>query len=73
MKRNEASADRIIRVVLAALLAAMVIMGIVEDTWAIVLGILSGILLVTAITGFCAIYALLGISTNSKKTIDQKN
>lgn len=67
MKKNEASYDRVIRVVLAALFAAMVIMGIVEGTWAIILGILGGILLITAFTGFCGVYALLGISTTGKE------
>jgi hypothetical protein len=34
--------------------------------WQIVLYVLGGILLVTAFTGFCLIYKLLGISTNKK-------
>lgn len=68
MKRNEASWDRILRVVIAALIAALIIMGIIEGTWAIVLGIVGGILLITALTGFCALYALFGIRTGKRKT-----
>lgn len=72
MKRNEASYDRVIRTVLAAFFAAMVIMGIVKGTWAIVLGTLSGILLITAFSGFCGVYALLGISTGPERPVEEK-
>jgi uncharacterized membrane protein len=65
MKVNEGPTDRIIRAVLGV---ALVLAGLlaVEGTAGIVLVVLGGIVLVTAATGFCGLYALLGISTLKK-------
>ena len=68
MKSNEASWDRILRVVIAAAIAALILLGLIKGTWAIVLGIVGGIFLITALTGFCALYALFGIRTGKQKT-----
>jgi uncharacterized membrane protein HdeD (DUF308 family) len=70
MKKNESSVDRVIRLVLGIILVAF---GIYEVSSAMVPGviliIIGAILLITGITGFCALYALMGISTckNCKK------
>jgi hypothetical protein len=58
------STDKIIRLVLAALIAVLYITNVIIGTWAIVLGILAVILLVTGLVGVCPLYKLLGISTN---------
>lgn len=68
MKVNEGIVDRIIRALLAALVAVLIIMGVLVGTWAIILGIVGGILLITAITGFCGLYALIGVKTCPAKT-----
>lgn len=65
MKTNEGAIDRVLRVVLAVVffwLAAVVTNSYV----AIVLGIVGLVLLFTGALGYCALYALLGISTNKK-------
>jgi len=64
MKKNMGSTDKIIRLVLAALIAVLYITNVIIGTWAIVLGILAVILLVTGLVGVCPLYKLLGISTN---------
>lgn len=64
MKANEGGMDRAIRVVLGIVL---LIAGIYEAGSSTVIGailiIVGAIVLITGITGFCALYKVLGIST----------
>jgi phosphate/sulfate permease len=63
MNHNEGSADRIIRVVLAAAaIVAAFALG-ASSVVGIVLFVVAGVLLVTAATGFCPLYRVLGVST----------
>lgn len=64
MKTNESAADRIIRIVLGLALGSLVVFKVVTGAGAIAVGILAGIILLTGVVGFCAIYALLGLSTH---------
>lgn len=64
MKTNESAADRIIRVVLALALAALIPLKIVTGAAAIAVGAVAGIVFLTGVVGFCAIYALFGLSTH---------
>ncbi|HEY9122214.1 MAG TPA: DUF2892 domain-containing protein [Brevefilum sp.] len=63
MKKNMSSTDKIIRLVLAALIAVLYFTNVISGTWAIILGILAVIFLVTGLVGVCPLYKLLGIST----------
>jgi hypothetical protein len=63
MNANESLTDRLIRIGLGIALGLLVVFNIATGTLAIVAGIAAGIALVTGIVGFCAIYALFGIST----------
>ncbi|MEI7543088.1 MAG: DUF2892 domain-containing protein [bacterium] len=65
LKQNEGKVDRIIRVVIGVVLVAAGFF--VSGVTAIVLWVLGGIALFTAITGFCLLYMPFGISTNKKK------
>lgn len=65
LKQNEGKLDRIIRVVIGVVLVAAGFF--VSGVTAIVLWVLGGIALFTAITGFCLLYMPFGISTNKKK------
>lgn len=60
MKCNMGKTDRVIRIVIALAIAAA---GIILKSW---WGLLALIPAITAATGFCALYKLLGISTNKK-------
>ncbi len=61
MERNEGTLDRAIRVVLGLILLALwAVDKIPYRTAALIVGLIA---LVTGLTGFCAIYKLLGIST----------
>lgn len=65
---NESTLDRVIRVILAAVIAVLYFTGVITGTWAIVLGILGAILLITGLVGFCPLYKLLGISTKRQSS-----
>ena len=63
MKKNVGLADRITRTVAAVIIAALLFSGQVSGVVATILGVLAAVLLVTAIVGFCPLYALLKVST----------
>lgn len=66
MKKNVSRLDRIIRAALAVLVAVLYFTNVISGTWAIILGILAVVLLLTSLVGTCPLYALLGISTQKK-------
>lgn len=59
MKNNMSSADRIIRLVVAAVIAVLIFMNVLSGTAAVILGILAGVFAVTSVIGFCPLYTLL--------------
>lgn len=63
MAKNMGSADRLIRVVLAVVVAALYFAGQISGIAAIVLGAIAGIFVLTSAIGTCPLYAPLGIST----------
>ena len=66
MKTNMAILDRLLRVVLVALVAVLYFIGVLTPVAAIVLGVVAVVFLLTSIVGFCPIYRLLGISTRRR-------
>ena len=67
MKLNMGSADRIIRLILAAGMAALYFGGVVTGTPGIVLLVLAVVFILTGFVGFCPLYAPFGISTCAAK------
>ena len=63
MKRNMSNADRIVRVVVAALFAYLYFAGIVTGGLGIVLVVLGAVFLLTSIVAFCPLYAPFKFST----------
>lgn len=63
MKTNENTTDRLLRIILAAILGAAVALKVVTGVTAIVFLVASSVLFLTGVIGFCGIYALLGLST----------
>lgn len=66
MKKNVGNADRIIRIIIAALLVVLYAIGTVTGTVGIILLVLAGILLITSIANICPIWWILGINTRKK-------
>ena len=67
MKQNMGSADRIIRIVLAIVVAVLYFTNLISGTAAIILGILAIVFLLTSAVGFCPLYAPFNLSTLGKK------
>jgi hypothetical protein len=66
MRRNEGTADRVVRAVLGAgaLAAAFALLGAASGAvGGIVAAIVGVVLLLTAVVGFCPAYKLVGLST----------
>ena len=63
MNRNMSNLDRVIRFVLAAVLAYLYFGGIVTGTFGIILLVVGVIFLLTSLVGFCPLYALFKLST----------
>lgn len=63
MKKNTGNADRLIRVLLAAVFAYLYFGNVVTGTAGIILAVLGGVFLLTALVGFCPLYALVGVNT----------
>lgn len=67
MTTNVGTFDRVLRIALAIALSVLYFTGTVQGTVGIVLLILGGMLLLTAIVGTCGLYSLFGISTCALK------
>lgn len=67
MKKNMGSADRIIRFVIAAVIAVLYFTNIISGSLALVLLIAAGVMLLTSLVSFCPAYWPLGVSTICKK------
>ena len=63
MKKNMGTADKIIRVIIAAIVGVLYFTGTISGTLGLVLLVLAGVLVLTSIVSFCPLYALFGIST----------
>jgi hypothetical protein len=65
MKKNIGTTDKIIRLVLAAIIAAVYFTGIITGTLGIVLLVVAVVLALTSLINFCPLYAVIGMSTCS--------
>ena len=65
MKRNESPADRMVRIVIGVILAALAVTGVATGGLAALAWVVAAIALVTGVVGFCPIYAILRISTKA--------
>ncbi len=67
MKTNMGSADRVIRVIVAAILLALYYNNVISGTIGIILIVLSAVFVLTSFVSFCPLYTIFGISTKKKK------
>lgn len=61
------AADKIIRLIISAIMVTLYFTNIVSGTVGIILLVLSGIFTLTSIISFCPLYAMFGISTCAVK------
>ena len=63
MIKNMGSADKIIRVIIAAIVGVLYFTGTISGTLGIVLLLLAGVFVLTSVISFCPLYAPFGIKT----------
>ncbi len=63
MKKNMGTTDKVIRLIIAVILAVLSFSEVVTGTPGIVLLVVAGVLAITTLTGFCGLYTLFGINT----------
>ena len=66
MKPNMGTVDRIIRVLLAIIMAVLYFSGTVTGTLGIILLVFAGIFLLTSLVSFCPLYAPFKFSTRKQ-------
>ena len=68
MKKNMGNADKIIRIIVAAVIAVLYFTNVISGTLAIVAGIVAVIFVLTSFISFCPLYVPFGINTCKRKT-----
>lgn len=63
MKKNMGSADRIIRFIIAAVVAVLYFTNTITGILGIVLLVLAGVFVLTSLISFCPLYSLVGLKT----------
>lgn len=63
-------ADKVIRILIAAVLIVLYVKGIISGTLGIVLLILAGVFVLTSLVSFCPLYLPFGIRTRKAKETD---
>lgn len=67
MTKNMGNTDKLIRLIIAAVIAVLFYTGAISGTLAIILGIFAVIFALTSLVSFCPLYTLVGINTCSTK------
>jgi uncharacterized RDD family membrane protein YckC len=67
MKKNMGTADRIIRVIIAAIIVILYFTNVISGTLGIVLMVLAGIFLLTSLFSFCPLYTPFRLRTRPAK------
>ncbi len=63
MRKNMGAADKLIRLMVAAIIAILFFMDVITGKLALVLLIVAGVFILTSLISFCPLYGLLGFNT----------
>jgi len=66
LKKNMGQRDKAVRILFAVIITLLYFTKVITGAWAIVLGLLALIFLITSSISFCPLYLPLGISTRRK-------
>ena len=67
MKKNIGTIDRVIRILIAAVIAILYFTNVITGIVGIVLLGLGGVFVLTSLVGICPLYLPVGINTTSKE------
>ncbi|WP_299763147.1 DUF2892 domain-containing protein [uncultured Dokdonia sp.] len=70
MKKNMGATDRVVRILIAAVVGILYWQNIISGTLAYVLLAASAIFLLTSFISFCPLYALVGLKTTKETPKD---
>jgi hypothetical protein len=66
MKKNMGNIDKIIRILVAIVIAVLFFTNVISGTLGLVLLVLAGVFVLTSVMSFCPLYTLVGINTCTK-------
>jgi hypothetical protein len=67
MKKNMGTIDKVIRILVAVVIAVLYFTHVVSGTLGIILLVLAGVFVLTSFISFCPLYTLVGLSTKKKE------
>jgi len=67
MKANMGSTDRMLRIIVAIVIAILFFTNVISGTLGIILLILAGVFVLTSLISFCPLYPLVGMNTKKTK------
>ena len=67
MKANMGSTDKMVRIILAVVIAIIFFSNVISGTLGIILLILAGVFVLTSLISFCPLYPLVGMNTKKKR------
>lgn len=67
MKSNIGNIDKIVRLIIAAVIVILFFTNIITGTLGIILLVLAGVLVITSFLSFCPLYTLFGANTCTTK------
>jgi hypothetical protein len=67
MKKNMGTIDKLVRVLIAAVVVILYFTNVISGTLAIILLILAGVFVLTSLLGFCPLYIPFGLNSNKKE------
>jgi hypothetical protein len=68
MKKNMGAVDKIVRVIIAAVIAVLFFTDVIPGTLGIILLVLAIVFLLTSLVSFCPLYAPFGLNTRKSKS-----
>lgn len=67
MKKNMGLVDKVVRILVAIVIAGLYFGEVISGTVAIILLILAGVFILTSFMSYCPLYSPFGISTRKKE------
>ena len=67
MKANMGSTDKMVRIIIAIVIAILFFTNVISGTLGIILLILAGVFVLTSLISFCPLYPLVGMNTKKKE------
>jgi len=68
MKKNMGTMDKVVRILIAVVIAVLFFTHVISGTLGIILMALAVIFVLTSFISFCPLYLPFGLSTNKKKS-----